>query len=203
VPLTVTPNRIVASSSIVASPPPLAAKRLLFVGAMFWYPNEDAVLWLAQTIAPRLRRLVPDIRISVAGAASQALVARMRDAGLEYLGTPVDLAGAYAATSIVVAPLRGGGGTKLKVLEAWLHHRPIVATRHACRGLGAVSGLHLLQADTAAQIANSCQRLFEEPDLAASLATEGHALLRSQFLLPCPDVVLAHSSGPNLTVRSA
>ena len=84
---------------------------------------------------------------------------------------------------IAVAPLRGGGGTKVKILEAWAHRRPVVATSHAARGLGAVPGRHLLIADTAAQFAHCCKRIFDDPVLAGSLADAGHARLRECFLL--------------------
>jgi glycosyltransferase involved in cell wall biosynthesis len=177
------PNRI-AGPPCPLSPPPVDAARVLFVGTLGYLPNEDAVLWLAERIAPRLRLLVPQAQIAVVGAASSSLAGRMRQAGFDYLGPLDDLAEAYAGASLAVAPLRGGGGTKIKVLEAWLHGRPVVATSHACRGLPVMDGTHLLRADTANQIAAACARLLRDPALAGRLALAGQELLRRHFLLP-------------------
>jgi glycosyltransferase involved in cell wall biosynthesis len=184
--LVVTANRIAAPATIALAPAAAAQVRVLFVGMLGYLPNEDAVLWLMRSIAPRLRRLVPEARIAVAGAASPSLAARMRQAGVVCLGPLADLADAYAEARVAVAPLRGGGGTKIKILEAWQHHRPVVATGHACRGLGAVPERHLLRADTAIGFARACARLLRDPALAARLAAEGHALLHRHFALPAP-----------------
>jgi glycosyltransferase involved in cell wall biosynthesis len=191
--LVVTANRIAAPATI-APAAAAAGPGVLFVGTLGYLPNEDAVLWLMRSIAPRLRRLVPEARIAVAGAAAPSLAARMRQAGMICLDPLADLAEAYAGASVAVAPLRGGGGTKIKVLEAWQHQRPVVATRHACRGLGALPDRHLLQADTATGFAQACARLLRDPALAARLAAAGHALLHSRFALPAPSEASASGS---------
>lgn len=179
------PNRI-AGPLRLPSALPTGAPTILFVGTLGYLPNEDAVLWLAQDIAPRLRRLVRQVRIAVVGAASDRLAARMRVAGLEYLGPLADLTAAYAEASLAVAPLRGGGGTKIKVLEAWQYGRAVVATSHACRGLPVTDGQHLLRADTASGIAAACARILHDPALGSRLALAGQALLRENFLVALP-----------------
>jgi glycosyltransferase involved in cell wall biosynthesis len=148
--LVATCNRIADIRPPLAAGPSPTAPLVLFVGTLSYLPNEDAVLWLAKSIAPRLRRLVPRIRVVVVGAAPLALAVRLRRTGIDYLGPLPDLTEVYTAASLAIVPLRGGGGTKIKVLEAWQHHCPVVATRHACRGLGVVPNEHLLQADSAA-----------------------------------------------------
>lgn len=164
---------------VEAGPP-----RVLFVGSLGYLPNQDAALWLAKSIVPRLRRLVPGVEVAVAGAASPDLIVQLERAGLVYLGAEAGFSAAYARASLAIAPLRGGGGTKFKVLEAWLHGRPVVATSHACRGLGAISGNQLLMADSATGLAKACARLLADTRLAASLVTRARALLTDGFLLP-------------------
>ncbi|RAI38088.1 glycosyltransferase [Rhodoplanes roseus] len=180
----VAPNQIALRPDLHIGPPPLDRRHLLFVGSLTYPPNDDAVRWLGKSIAPRLRAAMPDIRITVAGAASPALAARMARTGIDYLAAPDDLADAYAQASAVIAPLRGGGGTKFKILEAWLHGRPVVATPHACRGLDAEPDRHLLQAGGAAAFAGACMRLLRDQELAARLVRDGGDLLRARFLLP-------------------
>jgi glycosyltransferase involved in cell wall biosynthesis len=178
------PNRITGPIPPVTSQP--TAPTLLFVGSMGYKPNQDAAVFLAEQIAPLLRQEVPGLRVVVAGFGMAPMLTRLRAAGVECLDSPDDLAGIYANASVVVAPVRAGGGTKIKVLEAWLHHRPVVATSHAVRGLAAEPGRHLLVADSAAELAQACRQLLTDPDLAAAIATAGHAHLCTHFLLPPP-----------------
>ncbi len=167
--------------------PSSSRPRVLFVGAIDYLPNEDAAIWLARSISPRLRKIVPDATIAIAGRNAPDSILRLHGRGIEYLGAPKDLTEIYRASRVVVAPLRAGGGTKLKVLEAWLHRRPLVATSHAARGYGARDGKHLLVADSAADIAAACARLLREPELAEHLVGNGYELLASRYLLPAPD----------------
>lgn len=182
----VTPNRIAGPFPLLQSAPrPL---RVLFVGTLNYLPNRDAALWLADVIAPHLRRLVPAVEVAVAGAAPVELIRRLQRAGVNYIEAVPGFAKAYAGSAAVIAPLRGGGGTKFKVLEAWLHGCPVVATTHACRGLGVHPGKHLLQADGPEELAVACAALFTNPALATKIAQAGRAFLTDRFLVPHPDV---------------
>ena len=188
----VRPNRITGPIPPTILPP--NAPTLLFVGSMGYRPNQDAAVFLAEKIAPLLRQEVPALRVVVAGFGMAPMLTRLRAAGVECLDSPDDLAEIYANASVVVAPVRAGGGTKIKVLEAWLHHRPVVATSHAVRGLMAVPGRHVLVADTAADFASACRQLLADPDLAAAIASDGHAHLTEHFLLPTPPEIAPISS---------
>lgn len=181
-----TPNLIAPIDGLAPHAPPTDDGTVLFVGTLDYLPNEDAVRWLGAAIAPRLRRLMPNVRIVVAGRAPEDLRRRMALDGIEHLCAPDDLREAYAEAGVVIAPLRGGGGTKLKVLEAWLHGRPVVATSHALRGLSAVPDRHALVADDADALATACARVLRDPLLARRLAAEGAAHLRAAFLIPTP-----------------
>ena len=177
-----TPTRITAQ--VAHAPPPAGSHRLLFVGALFYAPNEDAMLWFGRKILPLLRRTLPDLRVIAAGRAESALQRQLSVMGIDYVHEPADLRPLYAETSAVIAPLRGGGGTKLKVLEAWAHGRPLVATAHAARGLAVEPGHHLLIADRAADFAAACLRVLEDRALAERLVREGAALLDARYRLP-------------------
>ena len=180
------PNRIVADAAL--RPPPLAAdsRTLLFVGALHYPPNDDAMRWFGKAILPRLRRLAPDVRVIAAGRAEGRLQRRLERDGIEYVHGPEDLAPIYAGAAAVIAPLRGGGGTKLKVLEAWRHGRPVVATSHAVRGLAARDGEHLLVANSPRAFAAACAQLLANAPLAAHLAANARALLDDRYTLAPP-----------------
>lgn len=177
------PNCIAATRN-VAPPATMTSNCMLFVGTLDYLPNEDAVMWLAKRILPRVRAVIPDARVVIAGRNPPRRVLALQAEGFVYAGAPADLADCFAAASIVVAPIRGGGGTKLKVPEAWFYRRPLVATTHAARGYGAVDGHHLLIADGTADFATACIRLMQDRSLAARLVDAGDDLLRKHFLLP-------------------
>ncbi len=112
--------------------------RLLFVGTLGYFPNADAARFLCRDIVPALRRLSGHaIVVDLAGAGDTTGlrdIAQMPEVTL--LGYVEDLAPLYAAADIAVAPLRAGGGTRIKILEAFAHGVPVVATWLAARHRG-------------------------------------------------------------------
>ncbi|WP_018387538.1 glycosyltransferase family 4 protein [Ancylobacter sp. FA202] len=188
------PNLVVADAMPALPPPPAGGRTLLFVGALFYPPNEDAVLWFTRSVLPLLRRLVPDVQVIVAGRADASLRRRLAAHGITYAHEPADLRPLYAQATAVIAPVRGGGGTKLKVLEAWHYARPLVGTSHAVRGLQVEPGRHVLVADRAGLFALHCAALLTDAALAARIADEGERLLRAQYCLAPAD----DTPSPNL-----
>lgn len=180
------PNRLVPDPGPDLPPPPKDGRTLLFVGALFYPPNEDALLWFARAVLPRLRRRVPDVQVVAAGRAEASLRQQLAAHGIAYAHEPADLRPLYAQATAVIAPVRGGGGTKLKVLEAWQYGRPVVATSHAARGLAVEPGRHLLVADRADRFARHCAALLTDPVLAERLAREAGRLLHAEYCLASP-----------------
>lgn len=117
--------------------PDAAAQRVLFVGNFEYAPNLDAVAWLLDEIAPRLWRARPQARIAICGhALPAAWPRRWSDARIEWHGWVPDLRDVQRQASAFIAPLRAGGGSKLKVLEALAAGLPLVSTREGISGLG-------------------------------------------------------------------
>ncbi len=179
-----TPNRIAGPASPLPDRAPEGRASVLFVGTLAYLPNRDAVFWLMKSIEPRLAAAVPGVTVTVVGDAPRKTGARFKASALDWRGYVDDLREVYEAATIVIAPLRGGSGTKLKILEAWLYGRAVVATSHAVRGLGVVPGRHALVADSADDIVEACRKLIEDGALRKHIAEEGHRLLLSQFLIP-------------------
>ena len=114
-----------------------AAQRVLFVGNFEYAPNVDAVQWLLADIAPRLWAEQPHAHIAICGhALPPAWPRRWTDARIDWLGYVPDLRDAQRQASAFVAPLRAGGGSKLKVLEALAAGLPLVSTSEGISGLG-------------------------------------------------------------------
>jgi glycosyltransferase involved in cell wall biosynthesis len=97
------------------------------------------------------------------------------------VGRVDDLPGVIDAAGIVIVPLRVGGGTRLKVLEALSMAKPVVSTRIGAEGITARDGEHLLLADTPEELAEAIRRLLADPVLAATLGRNGRHLVQASY----------------------
>jgi len=175
----VLPNTVRAPRPV--APPPAAGPFTFVFAANFgYYPNDDAARWLGTEVLPRLRaRARRPFLLRLAGAQpSRAVRALAAEPEVSVTGWVDDMTSCYESAHAVVVPLRGGGGTRIKVLEAFAHQRPVVSTAFGAEGLGAAGGEHLLLADDPDGFAAACLRLMTEPALGPALMARGGALAR-------------------------
>ena len=156
----------------------------LFVGTFGYFPNQDAAQFFAEEVLPRLRRRDPRWRFIVVGRAAPPEFAQQiaAGAGVEFLGAADDLAPIYRRAAMIVAPVRGGGGTKVKVIEGLATGRPVIATAHAARGLGLRAGETFLCAEAAEEWVAACERVAGDPSLAARVGAAGRAWVAEHFV---------------------
>jgi glycosyltransferase involved in cell wall biosynthesis len=140
-----------------------AAPVLLFVGHMHYLPNVDAASWLVESIFPRVRDMFPAARLVIAGGEPPAGV-RLDGEGVEVAGFVSDLRACYARADVVVVPVRAGGGTRIKILEAMAQGRPVVSTSLGAEGLDVDPQTHLLVADAPQTIADAVAFLVRNAD---------------------------------------
>jgi polysaccharide biosynthesis protein PslH len=147
---------------------------LLFAGTLGYYVNEDAAWFLCEEVLPHLRRIARRrFEILLVGAGAGAAVRALASAPeVTLVGEVPHLEPWYTRASAVVVPLRAGGGTRLKVLEAMRHRRPIVSTSEGVAGLGLRHGIHALVADTPERFARQCLRVMDDPELAGRLGRQ-------------------------------
>jgi len=185
-PVVVAPN-VVHLPDVLPPLPTAPPHRILFVGGLDYAPNRDAVTWLVREIAPALARTatVP-WEIHLVGHGGPELLAELRadEPRIVAHGRVPDVATHLAAARAVVVPLRAGGGTRIKVLEALAHGRPVVATTLGAEGLDLTGGTHLLLADTAPGLASQLESLLTDPDLAARLAAAGRTRVAEAYTAP-------------------
>jgi len=149
---------------------------ILFVGGLDYPPNRDAVTWLAREIVPALGRIeTPPWKLYFVGAGGPTLLASLgaRDPRLVAYDAVPDVAPLLARARAAVVPLRAGGGTRIKVLEALAYARPVVATTVGAEGLDLTGGTHLLIGDDAAAIATHLASLLRDDHLATRLGAAG------------------------------
>lgn len=149
-------------------PPPRSdMDELLFVGSLGYLANDDAVRFLLDHVVPRLRRALPrPFRLIVAGAgASRSLRNRLRQfAEVEWAAAPEHIEPFYERARLVLAPVRAGGGTRIKVLEAFAQGRPVVASGAAVAGLAVHPEVHYASAESPAQWAERIRELIAAPE---------------------------------------
>lgn len=156
---------------------PDAGGVIAFVGLQTYEPNVDASRFLVEEVLPRLRAARPALEVHIVGR-SGAEVAGLAGPGVRVLGEVDDLPGVLAAADLIAVPVRFGGGTRIKVLEAMAHRIPIVTTNLGCSGLGLRAGVEVEIADDSDSFAAACLRLLGSADLRiarAEAAARTHA----------------------------
>ena len=158
---------------------------LVFTGSMDWYPNEDAILHFAEHILPRIRKEVPQTRLTVVGRRPSARL-RAATAGLpiEVTGRVEDVRPYVSRASVYVVPLRVGGGTRLKICEALAMGKPLVSTTIGAEGLPLVSGEHFIRSDEPADFAEAVVSLLRDPRRRRALGDCGRRLMEERHSWP-------------------
>lgn len=145
---------------------------LLFVGHLAYPPNRDAAVRLVRDILPRVRSEIPDLRCVIAGRRPTAEVRGLSGRGVEIIADRADLSPLWNSAAVFVCPLRWGGGSRIKLIEAAARGVPIVTTRVGAEGLEFRAGVDLLAADTDAGLATALLDTLRLPgDVAARVAS--------------------------------
>ncbi len=172
----VVPN-VVDVTRIAPVTPDVAAQRALFVANFSYAPNRDGLRFLLDEVLPRLWRELPEARLRLVGAGLDSPPSS--DPRVEAVGFVDDLADAYRGVSAAVVPLRQGGGTPLKFVEALAYGLPVVATPRAAAGLAVEDGEHCRLADDAEAFAAALASILR--DGAPALAERGRALAQARY----------------------
>lgn len=152
----------------------------LFCGTLGYFPNLDGVRYFLEEIWPRLERH-PRARLKLVGPAPSPEVLARQGPRLDVAGLVPDLRPHLAQAAVTIVPLRVGGGTRFKILEAMAMGRPVVSTTIGAEGIAAEPGRDLLLADTAEDFAAAVARVLDDPDLAARLGRAGRALVERRY----------------------
>jgi glycosyltransferase involved in cell wall biosynthesis len=136
---------------------------VLFIGSFVHPPNVDAAIRLAESIFPAVRARVPSARLELVGDQPPAAVRRLAGAAVDVTGYVPDTRPHVDAAAVVAAPLRLGGGMRLKVLEALAAGKAVVATPRAVAGLDLEPGTHAVVADGDAELGDALVELLEDP----------------------------------------
>ncbi len=160
---------------------PLTHPAVVFTGKMDFRPNIDAMLWFCREVWPLVAAWQPDARLYIVGKNPAPRVQALAvDPSIIVTGYVPDIVPYFGGADVYIAPLRIGGGTRLKILEALAAGLPLVATTVGAEGISVASGEHCLLADAPTAFADAVMDLIADREHARRLGARGR------------DFVLAH-----------
>jgi polysaccharide biosynthesis protein PslH len=163
--ISLVPTGVDVQKYAVAPPASVNPPRIVFTGSMDWEPNIDAVAYFCQEVLPRVRAGFPSAVFQIVGRNPHARVKQLASDFVQVTGTVPSVAEYLRDATLVVVPLRIGGGTRLKIFEAMAMGKAVISTSIGAEGLEVQSGRDLLLADDAASLADSITLLLRDSAL--------------------------------------
>jgi polysaccharide biosynthesis protein PslH len=163
--ISVVPTGVDTEKYPVAPPASADPPRIVFLGSMDWEPNIDAVAHFCRDIFPRVREQVPNAVFQIVGRNPHPSVRQLASDSVEVTGTVPSVAAYLRDATLVVVPLRIGGGTRLKIFEAMATGKAVVSTTIGAEGLAVQNGRDLVLADDPAAFTESIVLLLRDATL--------------------------------------
>jgi glycosyltransferase involved in cell wall biosynthesis len=156
-------------------------KGIIFVGGLTWFPNKDALNHFIEDIIPALRDRGVDEVATWVGRASETETALYRSKGVHLTGYVDDIRPLVLKAACFVVPLRVGGGTRLKILDAWAMGKAVVSTTVGCEGLDARDGWNILIRDDPKHFAEAVEQVLGDSQLRARLGANARLTVDTTY----------------------
>lgn len=180
--LTIIPNGLDLSKyERRLKPKTLIPNSIVFNGSVTFDANYDAVHFFIYQIFPLIQLVVPDVSFTITGSTNGVEVSALKQKGVSFSGYVDDIIHFIRNYQICICPIRKGGGSRLKILEAMALGIPVVATSKGAEGLEVQHEQHLLIADTAEEFALQIIRLLKNPEFCTKLAENGRRLVEEKY----------------------
>lgn len=154
---------------------------LVFFGLLSYAPNIDGVVYFVQDIWPRIAEAHPNARLKIIGGSPPPSLRQLAGPRIGLTGFVPDLRPHLASAAALVVPLRLGGGTRLKIVEAMAMGKAMVSTKLGAEGIEAVPGRDILIEDEPAAFANAVNRLLADPALAERIGKSARQLAEQRY----------------------
>ena len=155
---------------------------ILFTGTLEYPPNSHGLLFFLETVLPRIRERKPSVLLRVVARRPSAKHLRYANSGVEFITEAEESAPYFYESSALVAPLFAGGGTRLKILQAFSSYLPVVSTGLGAEGLDVSNRKELLIADDAPAFTDAVIEVLENEVLSKELADNAAALIERKYL---------------------
>jgi len=161
---------------------PRHPKDLLFLGSLDWRPNLDGIVQLLDTVFPAVRAAEPEARLVIVGRTPPAwLHARALQPGVELHADVADVRPYLQSCGLLVVPLRIGGGSRIKILEALASELPVISTRIGAEGLDLEPDNHLTVVETIRDLIPAILHGIRRPTELASQASRGRRAVLAKY----------------------
>jgi len=178
----VVPNGVDTTYFNSTAETPSALSRVVFVGSPFVFPNRNAIEYLLTDIWPRIYSANPSAELQVIGRCSESDRTRFSShISVTCVGHVADIRLYLADASCCVVPIRTGGGTRVKILDAWAMGKAVVSTSVGCEGLKAIDEENILIRDTTKGFAEAVLRILSDPKLRSWLGASGRKTAESTY----------------------
>jgi glycosyltransferase involved in cell wall biosynthesis len=154
---------------------------LIFVGSLNWYPNVDAVLFLLREVWPMAKMRQPDLQLDIVGSAPPQSILSLVTEDVRVHGFVDDVRPLMDAATLYVCPIRDGGGTKLKLLDAFAMQKCVIAHPVTCEGIDVTPGVNVQLADSAEAVVEAIDRLLSDPAGRLSMGRAARSLVVEQY----------------------
>ena len=177
--VTIIPNGVDCSAFDAAAVPERLSKTILYVGALDWPPNVNAAKFLAREVLPALRQRVPDACVALVGRNPSADVRALAtpDGSVQVHADVPNVVPFFASAAALAVPLEAGGGSRLKILEAFAAGLPVVSTAIGCEGIEVEHGKHLVICHRD-RFADALAGLLLRPSTGAAYTMRARALVQ-------------------------
>jgi glycosyltransferase involved in cell wall biosynthesis len=150
--------------------------------ALFTYgPNIDAARYLVRALLPAIHAALPRAQVRLVGHAGAEVRALHRPPAIVATGFVPDIRAELALADVIVVPMRYGAGTRIKILEAFAHRIPVVATPMGAEGIDAADGREVLLADTPEDFARACRLLVADAAVRTQIVEGAHRLFLARY----------------------
>lgn len=166
-------------SDIQAYPEP---DSLIFSGALTYSANHEAIRYFLKDIYPLIKRVNPQVQLKITGKVNgRHFPGELLDRSVHLTGCVDNIKQLIASSWVSIVPIKTGGGTRLKILEALALGTPVVTTSKGREGLDLLHGQHLLIADAPEHFAEATIRLLNDPQLRNQLGQNGRKLIKEKY----------------------
>jgi len=157
-------------------------KNIVFTGSMFYFPNENAILWFMNHCFDVIRRQTPDAKVVIAGKDPGPAVLQLGQIpGVTVTGFVESMEQALHEARVAIAPMQSGSGMQFKILDAMACGIPVVATRLGLGAIQAEPGRDILVADDPEDFADACVELLRNDRLAEDVGGAGRRLVERLY----------------------
>ena len=166
-----------------AAPGAEVEDELLFLASLDWYPNLDALGYFVKNILPAVRARRPSVKLRIVGRRpAQSVIEQFSCLpGIDFVGEVKEVHSYLGRATVIIVPLRIGGGSRIKILEALAAGKAVISTTIGAEGLDVISGEHLLIADSPAEFAGGVEELLASTRLRRLLGDNGRKLVTERY----------------------